>query len=220
MIDFEIARKNMVEMQLRTSGITDRRLLQVMGHVPRENFVPESRKVLAYSDDSHPLSAGLNARAVPPAAPLAKLLQLAAVQTSDRVLDVGIATGYSTAVLAGLASHVTGIDEDPALVAEAQANLTALGYTNVTLAAALLDTGPKASLPYDLIVIEGAVDSVPQTLFAQLVDGGRLVALINAGKTAVAHLYVRSGTDVAGRAEFNAHLPPLDIVKRTEAFVF
>jgi len=220
MMDFESARRNMVEMQLRTSGITDRRLLQVVAQVPREQFIPESRKVLAYTDDSHPLSPGLYAREIAPVAPLAKLLQLAAVSTTDRVLHVGCNTGYLTAVLAGLAEHVTAIDDEPTLVGEATDNLAALGINNVTVLNAPLAAGAKTNAPYDLIFVEGVVDAVPQSLLTQLKEGGRLVALIRAGATAVAHLYVRSGSDFASRAEFNASLPPLRMTERAEEFVF
>jgi protein-L-isoaspartate(D-aspartate) O-methyltransferase len=220
MMDFESARRNMVEMQLRTSGITDRRLLQVVAQVPREQFIPESRKALAYTDDNHPLSAGLYAREIASVAPLAKLLQLAAVGTVDRVLHVGCNTGYLTAVLAGLAEHVTAIDDEPALVGETTDNLAALGIGNVTVLNAPLATGAKTNAPYDLIFIEGSVDAVPQSLLEQLKEGGRLVALVRAGATAVAHLYVRSGSDFASRAEFNASLPPLRMTERVEEFVF
>ena len=220
MIDFESARKNMVETQLRTSGVTDRRLLQVMGQIPREQFVPESRKVLAYADNTHPLGAGLNARQVSAPAPLAKLLQLAAVQTSDHVLHVACNTGYLTAVLANLASRITAVDEDAALVAETQANLTALNIGGTHVVAGPLAAGAKANAPYDLIVIEGVVDAVPPTLLAQLKDGGRLVTLVRSGATAVAHLYVRSGDDFAPRAEFNASLPRLAMTQRVDEFVF
>lgn len=220
MVDFESARKNMVETQLRTGGITDRRLLQVMSQVPRELFVPESRKALAYADSSHPLTTGLRPRMVAPAAPIAKLLQLAEVSTSDRVLDVGCATGYATAVIAGLAQHVTAVDDNPALAAEAAKNLEALNIANATVVVGPLGEGAKAGVPFDLIVIEGVVDSVPEALFDQLKDGGRLVALIRQGATGVAHLYIRSGSSFAARAEFNANLPPLDLAKRPELFVF
>jgi protein-L-isoaspartate(D-aspartate) O-methyltransferase len=220
MMDFDSARKNMVETQLRTSGITDRRLLQVMAQIPRELFVPENRKALAYTDNSHPLTTGLRPRMVAPATPIAKLLQLAEVSTSDRVLDVGCATGYSTAVIAGLADHVTAIDDNPSLAAEATKNLEALHRSNAKVVVGPLGNGAKAEAPFDLIVIEGVVDSVPEALFDQLKDGGRLVALLREGATAVANLYVRSGSSVAARAEFNANMPPLELAKRPEDFVF
>jgi protein-L-isoaspartate(D-aspartate) O-methyltransferase len=191
-----------------------------MSQVPRELFVPESRKALAYSDNNHPLTTGLRPRMVAPAAPSAKLLQLAEVSTSDRVLDVGCATGYSTAVIAGLCSHVTALDDNPDLVAEAEKNLEALHVANATFVVGPLGGGAKAEAPFDLIVIEGIIDSVPQALFDQLKDGGRLVALIREGATAVANLYVRSGSSFAARAEFNASLPPLELEKQPEDFVF
>ncbi len=216
LVDFGLARKHMVDNQLRASGVTDWRILGVMGEVPREKFVPEARQSVAYSDDDQPLGAK---RYLAAAAPFAKLIQLAEIGPTDIVLDVGAGTGYSTAVLAGLAQSVTGIEPDAALVAAANANLDALGITNGRVVQGALTGAGKQE--FTVIVVEGSVAVVPPALLAQLADGGRLVALLKlAGKPAVAYQFVRSGSSVSGRAEFNANLPPLELVHGEEAFVF
>ena len=114
MIDFEQARKAMVDNQLRTSAITDRRLLGAMGSVPRERFVPATRQSLAYIDEQHVYPGPLG-RALAPAAPFARLVQLAAISEADTVLDVGCTTGYSSTVLAALAARVVALEAEPAL---------------------------------------------------------------------------------------------------------
>ena len=218
MIDFERARKAMVDNQLRTSGITDRRLLAAMGEVPREAFVPEARRTLAYIDEAHPLQEGRSGRALPSPAPFAKLVQLASIQHGDVVLDVACATGYSAAVLARLAAQVVAVESDSLMIEMARGALA--GLDNVTLIEGPLEAGAPKLGPYDVVLVEGAVAAVPETLFSQLKEGGRLVVLIRSGVTAVANLFVRSGGEVASRAEFDASLPPLAAERPPEEFVF
>jgi len=219
MTDFAAARKKMVENQLRTSGITDHRLLAAMAQVPRELFVPQPRRDLAYIDETH-LVAAEPARWLAAPAPFARLVQLAAIASTDRVLDVGCTTGYSAAVLASLAESVVGVESDAGLAAAARANLASAGVDNATIVEGELLGGAAASGPYDVIVLEGSVTNVPDVLLGQLAEGGRLVALIRRGNASSAYLYVRSGDDVAGRPSFNTTLPPLPEAKSMTEFVF
>jgi protein-L-isoaspartate(D-aspartate) O-methyltransferase len=221
MIDFAAARKKMVENQLQTSGITDRRLLAVMAQVPREIFVPEARCGLAYIDEAQmvPVSGG-GTRFIAPPAPFAKLVQLAAINDGDRVLDLGCATGYSAAVLAQLADQVVAVENDAGLVAAARANLGTLGLDNVSVIEGALEDGAARQGPFDVIILEGTASEVPRRLFDQLAEEGRLVVLQQEGRAAAAHLYVRSGKDIAGRPEFNTSMPPLFAPKAAPAFVF
>jgi protein-L-isoaspartate(D-aspartate) O-methyltransferase len=221
MTDFAAARKKMVENQLQTSGITDRRLLTVMARVPREIFVPEVRRDLAYIDEAQlvPASDG-TPRYIAPPAPFAKLVQLAGVNDGDRVLDLGCASGYSAAVLGGLAREVVAVESDAGLVATAQANLASLGFDNVTVIEGPVAAGAPRHGQFDVILLEGAAAEAPRQLFGQLAEDGRLVVLEKQDSAAVAHLYVRSGSDVAGRPAFNTTLPPLVTAKTPPAFVF
>jgi protein-L-isoaspartate(D-aspartate) O-methyltransferase len=214
MTDFARARKLMVDNQLRTSGITDRRVLAAMGEVAREAFVPEARRALAYIDDAIPLGGG---RKLGAPAPFAKLIQLAEVDHTDRVLDLGCGTGYSAAVLAQLAGSVVAVETDPALAASAREALR--GRDSVEVVEGALETSGNDKGPFDVIVIEGAVAEVPDALFAQLKPEGRLVALVGTSGPAVAHLFARSGKGIASRAAFDARLPPLAST-RDERFVF
>ena len=220
MTDFARVRKMMVENQLRTSNITDKRVLAVMGEVPREMFVPEARRDLAYIDEAHRLPAEGAPRYLPPPAPFGRLLQIAGINTGNTVLDLGCGTGYSTAVLANLAIKVVAVETDASLAAVAEANLAALSIHNVTVIVGPVELGAAKHGPFDVIMLEGAVDAVPPALFAQLRDEGRLVALVRQGATAVANVYVKSGGDVAARGEFNASLPSLFPEKRSADFVF
>lgn len=217
MADFATARRRMVDNQLRTSNVTDRRILTAMDEVPRERFVPADRQALAYTDTAHDLGAG---RALAPAAPFAKLIQLAEIDHTDTILDIGAGTGYSTAVLARLGSQVTGLESDPVLAADARKLLTELAVANASVAEGALDGSSLTRDSFDVIVIEGAVASEPAALFPLLKEGGRLVALLRRNGAGVAHVYVRSGNGVATRAEFNTALPPLAPVAREESFVF
>jgi protein-L-isoaspartate(D-aspartate) O-methyltransferase len=216
MADFAGARRKMVDNQLRTSNITDRRLLAAMDEVPRELFLPAERRPLAYADLAHPVGGG---RAVPAPAPFAKLVQLAEVDHTDKVLVVGSATGYGAAVLARLAAQVTALESDEALAAASREALAEAGAANVTVVTGAVDGSTAVGDGYDVILIEGAVRAVPEAFFSALVDGGRLVALVQTGAAATAQVFVRSGDGVAARSEFNATLPPLPS-RPSEAFVF
>jgi protein-L-isoaspartate(D-aspartate) O-methyltransferase len=217
MTDYTHARTTMVDNQLRTSGITDRRLLRAMGDVARELFVPEVRRPLAYVDQPIALSAS---RKLGAPAPFAKLVQLAEISGKDHVLDLGCASGYSAAILSQLAASVVAVDVDGELVAKAKAALQQTGATNVTVVEGPFETAGKSKGPYDVIVLEGVVSAVPDALFAQLKPEGRIVALIaSSGRPAVAHLFARSGKGIAASRTFDAALPPLPTV-REDRFVF
>lgn len=220
MVDFERARIMMVESQVKTSNVTDRRVWSAMLGMPRELFVPEDRRDLAYIDAPHKFTGSAGERFLAAPAPFAKLVQLGEVDHTDRVLDVGCTSGYSTAVLARLGAHVVGVESDAALAAAAQRNLSGLGITNAEVVRADLLAGAPDMGPYDVIIVEGAVDSAPESLFRQLKVGGRLVALIRRGATATAYHYTKSATDVAGTPGFNTSLPALQHRQTEPEFVF
>ncbi|MBN9314647.1 MAG: protein-L-isoaspartate O-methyltransferase [Devosia sp.] len=217
MADFVTARTRMVDNQLRASNVMDHRILAVMGEVAREAFLPVDQAALAYADVAHALGDG---RYLAPPAPFARLLQLAEIQHTDTVLDIGTGTGYSAAVLARLGASVTALESVPTLADTARANLAAAGVVNATVVAGPLDGVALPAGAFDVVIVEGTLDSEPTGLFRLLADGGRLVALIGNGGAAVAHVFVRAGEEVAGRAEFNTTLPRLALAPKAEAFVF
>jgi protein-L-isoaspartate(D-aspartate) O-methyltransferase len=168
--NFEQMRRAMIASQLRTTGTNDPRVLAAMGEVPRERFVPAERLSLAYADALVPLKPGRDFNS--PMA-LGRLLTEAAPRPGERSLAVGVATGYAAAVLARLVGPLVALEEDAELAAAARANLAGTG---VALVEGPLAEGWQAEGPYDLILIDGAVEFVPDSLIAQLAEGGRLAA--------------------------------------------
>ena len=221
--DFTGHRVKMVDGQVRTTDVTDNALLSALLTVPRESFVDEGRRDLAFIDEDLelvPASANAPARYMMRASPLAKLVQLAAVKPTDRVLDVGCGSGYSSAVLARLAASVVALESDPALAAKASTILASLGATGVEVVCGSLPEGVPTHAPYDVILMGGSVELVPSALLAQLGEGGRLVTFEGAGLSGVARLYVNSNGGVSGRTAFNAAAKPLPGFARPQSFVF
>lgn len=221
--DFSLQRIKMVDGQLRTTDVTDSRLLTAMGTLPREEFVPSRRRALSYIDEDIEVAEardGQLARFIMEASPFAKLVQLARVRPGEFVLDVGCATGYSSAVLSRLAGSVIALESDPDLEARATDTLSRLGCDNVAVVGGKLAEGCAEQGPFDLIVLEGAVDFVPDTLLAQLKDGGRLVAVIGHGNAGRATLFIKEGDVVSSRAAFNAAIKPLPEFIREPSFEF
>jgi protein-L-isoaspartate(D-aspartate) O-methyltransferase len=221
MVDFANARRMMVEGQVRTSDVTDPRLLAAMLEVPREAFVPAARADFAYLDrDLTVHGSGAAARCLLKPMVLAKLIQAAEVDESDRVLDVACATGYSSAVLAHLSAQVVALEEDGVLARTAADTLHALGIANVAVRTGALTLGSPADGPYDVVVVNGAVEVMPDALCAQLKDGGRLVCVMRRGGVGRAMLYRSVEGDVSGRPIFDASAPLLPGFARPPAFVF
>ena len=182
---FEPMRRAMIASQLRTTGVNDPRVLAAMGAVPRERFVPEARRPLAYADALVPLKPG---RDLNPPMTLGRLLTEASPRPGDAALVVGAATGYSAAVMAHLAGSVVAVEEDAELAAAAEAALAGSNVgSNVIVVVGPPANGHAAAAPYDLILIDGAVEFIPDALIAQLRDGGRLAAaILDEGVTRIA----------------------------------
>jgi protein-L-isoaspartate(D-aspartate) O-methyltransferase len=215
MTDFAAARRNMVDGAIRTADVTDLRLLWAFQEVPRERFVPAQSASLAYVDFAMPVAPG---RCLFLPRILAKMLQAAGIAASDRVLVVGCASGYGAAILARVAARVVALEENAELARSARETLA--GTTNVEVVSGPLAAGWSAAAPYDLIVMEGATEVVPETLLGQLSDGGRLVCVLGGDPAAKAMLYRRSGGDVGGRAIFDAAAPVLPGFAKAPAFAF
>ncbi len=223
MADFAAARRMMVDGQVRTSDVTDLRLLDAMLAVPREQFVPAPKAALAYLDCDVPLQDGVEercARRLLKPMVLAKLIQAAAPAEGDRVLDLGCATGYAGALLSRLAGAIVALDDDEGLAREARQNLAAAGCGNVEVVRGSLAAGWPAGAPYDVILIEGAVETIPAALNGQLRAGGRLVCVRGAGPASKAMLYRMDGGEVSGRPIFDASAPLLPGFAQAPGFVF
>ncbi len=217
MLDFAMARARMVELQLRPNAITDAGVLDAMASVAREDFVPAERRSLAYMDGDVAVAGG---RYLMEPMVFGRLLQLAEIGPSDRVLDIGCATGYGAAVLARVAKTVVAIDQDKPLAEEAAQLLRQQGAGNVTVENRPHADGDAVHGPYDAIILEGRVPIVPEKLFEQLKEGGRLVAVVGNADLARAMLYRRNGS-IGSYAAFDASVQQLPgIVEPKPGFVF
>jgi protein-L-isoaspartate(D-aspartate) O-methyltransferase len=221
MYDFATARQNMVDGQVHTSDVTDIRILDAMLAVPREAFVPQSRRALAYLDLDLDVSEGASAKRflIKPAL-TAKLLQAAEIRDKDKVLVAGTAPGYTAALAARLAGQVVATESDPAQVANAREVLAQLGLSNVTFRAAAPAEGDPAHAPYDVIVLDGATEITPESLCRQLREGGRLVGVFAMTKPPRAMIVTHSHGDFGYRVLFDAPAPVLPGMERPAAFVF
>jgi protein-L-isoaspartate(D-aspartate) O-methyltransferase len=217
MQDYAKARLNMVDCQIRTNDVTNHDLLNAFMEVPREKFVPAERAELAYIDEDVAVGQG---RFLMEPAPFAKLAQAVGIGPDDVVLDVGCATGYSSAVLSRFASLVIALEENEDLADQAARTLDELDYDNVAVVKSRLNEGYPGEGPYDVIFIGGAVEIIPETLFDQVKDDGKLIVVEGHGNAANARLYIRNGDDISGRKLFNCAIKPLPGFEKTAEFVF
>jgi len=221
MSGFSTARQKMVDGQVRTNDVTDRRVLDAMLMVPREAFVPANRQALAYLDrDIDVAEEGGTKRFLIKPALTAKLLQAAEIGESDRVLVVGCATGYIAALAAKLATQVTATESDSALASKAKDTLVALGCGNVTCKAAANAEGDPAGGPYNVIILNGATEVTPTVLLGQLRGGGRLVGVSAESKPQRAMVVTNSHGEFGHRTLFDASAPVLPGLEKAVAFVF
>ena len=209
MTDFALARRNMVDGQLRPNRVTNIQLLTVIADLPRERFLPASLRSLAYADDDVPLG---NGRYLMEPMILARLIQTLQPQPEDKALVVGSGAGYGAALLARLVKSVVAVEADAALAGSAEQTIRALGIANVRQVTGKMEAGWSAEAPYDVILIEGAVPHVPPAIVDQLAEGGRLgtvIAAPSAGTLGLAQLTVKEGGVASGRPIFDAGTPAL-----------
>ncbi|WP_208435966.1 protein-L-isoaspartate O-methyltransferase family protein [Bartonella phoceensis] len=222
-VDFAELRRKMVDNQIRTVDVTNLSVLEAFLTVPREDFIPEEMKALSYLDADiviHPAQDGISAYYSMRPASLAKLLQLSAVKSSDIVLDVGINSGYCTALLSKLARSVIALESNKTLSECATEILERHQCDNVVVVHGPLEQGYAVEGPYDLIFIEGAVDFIPESLFNQIKDGGRLIAVEGHGNSGIARIYVKEDGVIAVRRAFNLAVKPLPSFLKTPDFIF
>lgn len=216
-MDYEAARRNMVESQIRTNKVTHAGLLAALSSVPRERFLPAERAFAAYVDDDVPLAPG---RFLMEPMVFARLVQLADPKAAERALIVGSGAGYGAAVLATLVASVVALESEAGLAARAKEQFAQLGIGNAAQVTGPLAQGWPRNAPYDLVLVEGAVEEIPQALFDQLADGGRLVAVVLKEGVGRATLFVEREKAISHRPYFDAAVPPLAEFRRERGFVF
>jgi len=218
-MDFAAARHNMVESQVRPNRVTDPLLVEAMSSVPRERFVPEERRSIAYVDEALSIAPG---RWLMEPMITGQLLQIAEVRRTDVVLVVGCATGYTAAVLSRLAGTVVALESDPALAAQATTLLAELGADNAVVVTGDLQQGYAKQAPYELVVFDGAVAEIPDAYAGQVAEGGRLVAVVAraANRMGRGTLFSRHGGRLTPRDHFDAGTPFLPGFAPQPAFTF
>jgi protein-L-isoaspartate(D-aspartate) O-methyltransferase len=216
-MDLARTRDIMVESQVRTSDVTDLRIIGAMRTLPRERFAPAQKRALAYADIE--LEVAPERRLMRPR-DLAKLIQALDPQPHERALELAGATGYGAAVLAACSESVITLDPDPDLSFAARAALESCGVTNVKTVSTAVADGWKDEAPYDIILLNGAAELVPEQWFEQLADHGRLGVIVRAGPAGAARIYTRSGSAVAYRTEFDAFPSIAPGLERPRTFAF
>ena len=213
--DFARARENMIENDVRTNDVTDRQLIAALREVARESFVPPEQGAIAYAGLCVPLGAD---RYLLDARTFSKLVQAAHIAPTDRVLDVGCATGYSSAVLARLGGEIVALESHEGLVAFAVAALADL--PNVRVIRGDLRKGAPETAPYDVIFVEGSAEEIPAALTDQLKDGGRLLTVLARGPGGRGRIIARVGKNLSARNLFDATVPLLPGFAKAPTFVF
>ncbi len=207
MSEFASRRVIMVDTQVRPSDVTKFPIIDAMLTVPRETYVPGDRREAAYVGENLDIGGG---RVVLEARTLAKMLDALDIQPTEMVLDLGCGLGYSAAVIARLADAVVAVEEDPALAAEAQRLLSDEGVDNAAVVTGPLAAGAPKHAPYDVITVQGGVDTVPEALLQQLKDGGRIAALFMNDGVGTAKIGYKIDGKMTWRSLFNAAAPVLD----------
>jgi protein-L-isoaspartate(D-aspartate) O-methyltransferase len=221
MHDFAALRRRLVDNQIRPSEITDRALIEAFLTVPREIFVAPPERPFAYSDRELPYSALAPDRKMIDPVQLARLIEmLPAGGPEAKMMVIGCGTGYAAALLARLCGSVIAVEEDERLAAAAAETLAGLSVDNVTVARARLTEGYPAGAPYDAILIEGAVETVPAALVAQLKQTGALAVILREERISRAMLYERVGDDAAKWPQFEAWAALLPGFQKEREFVF
>jgi len=217
MIDFAASREAMVDSQVRPSDVTAYPIIEAMLDVPREDYVPESFRGVAYLGEHIPLAPG---RVLLDPRVFAKLLDALDVTSSDLVLDVGCGLGYSSAVIARIAEAVVALEEDEALASEARTRIDTHSVDNAMVQTGALTDGVARHGPYDAVMIEGGVQTVPDGLIAQIKEGGRIVAIFGDAHKGQAKIGLKSSTGMIWRRAFDATAPVLPGFGMSKEFEF
>lgn len=215
MPDYAALRTMMVDTQVRPSDVTKLPIISAMLTIPREVFVPRDKADVAYAELNLPLGGG---RTMLQPRTLAKLLDALAITKDELVLDVAPGTGYSSAVIAHMAEAVVAIESSEDMAKDAQAAFEAIGVTNIAIEIGAAEAGAPAHGPYDVLIVQGGIEILPDALIAQVKDGGRIGALFVDGALGVAKLGIKRGDRVLWRDIFNATAPVLDGFQNSRSF--
>jgi protein-L-isoaspartate(D-aspartate) O-methyltransferase len=216
-MDFARARDFMVDGQVRTADVTDDRVIHAMRTLPRERFAPAGKRALAYADLDLEVAPG---RFLLRPRDLAKLVQALAPRAEDRAIEIAGASGYGAALLSRCCAQVVAHDPDPELSLVARAAFEATGIGNVKTATGPAESGWADDGPYDLILLNGAAELVPDAWLAQLSEKGRLGVIVRRGSAGTARLYTRSGGTIAFRSVFDAAPPLIASLATPPSFAF
>jgi protein-L-isoaspartate(D-aspartate) O-methyltransferase len=217
-MDYAVARQHMIDSQIKTNKVTDPSVIEALASVPREAFVADAQKKLAYID--RPVAIGAGRRMTEPMV-LARLLQVAQLKLGETVLVVGAGTGYSAAIVARLVKKVVALESAPELAERAKAITVQMGIGNINVVTGDLTAGHPGDGPYDFVLVDGAAEVVPEALTAQLADRGRLAVVIkDQGVVGRGTLFTRADGVVSQRAIFDADAEVLPGFTRPQRFVF
>lgn len=221
-MNFEQARFNMIEQQIRPWEVLDPEVLELLSVIRREDFVPAAHRALAFADLELPIGGSANPSQTMLAPKTeARLLQEVDVRSTDRVLEIGTGTGYMAALLAAKAEYVYTVEIDPALAETARANLQRAGAANVAVEVGDGSRGWAAHAPYDVIVVSASMPVLPDEFLSQLKVGGRLVAIVGEDPVMEAQLVTRTGENAYSTINlFETVVAPLVNAVQREAFVF
>lgn len=217
-MNFEQARFNMIEQQIRPWDVLNTDILDLMASLPREQFVPEGYRELAYADISVPLN---DKHAMMPPRVEARILQALKIRADDKILEVGTGSGFLTALLAKSGQHVYSVDISPELSAQAQANLDKQNIKNVTLEVGDASKGWSKYAPYDVIVITGAMAEFPTAFLDSLQRAGRVFTIVGTAPVMEAKLFTRIGeSELREEALFETDVPLLENAEPAPQFLF
>jgi protein-L-isoaspartate(D-aspartate) O-methyltransferase len=215
--DFSRERDAMVDSQIHTADVTDRRLLKALRSLPRQNFMPKSKSALAYADTEVEVAAG---RWMMRPRDLSMLIHAAAIEPDELVLNLASARGYAAAVMSRLAETVVCVEANETLVKKSSDALADAGCDNAAVIAGDPKDGAPGQGPFDVIFVEGAVEEPPRAWFDQLKDGGRLAVVIGKGRIGKATIFTRSGSTIGQRVIFDSTPRLVPGFRKDAGFVF
>ncbi len=217
MFEYKSARHHMVESQIRTSDVTDPRVIKAFRTTPREAFVPKSKAALAYADTHIQLA---DDRHILRPRDFAKMVQAAEIKATDIVLDIACGRGYSTAIFASLAETVVALEDSDERVERATDILTQHEIMNAAVIKGDIKSGAAEHGPFDVVFVNGSVSSIPDNWKNQLNDGGRLVVVLDKGPVGHACVFTKSGNSFGEHLAFDASVPALMSFKPKPEFAF